>query len=85
MQKGGEPDFSLLKVPWLSDEKARLVKSSSSPQPHVVQMKPNNKGLYTCDSNCPMFKGFSLCSHVVAVAEVNGGSSSISEEYPKGM
>ena len=62
----------ILKVPWLSDEKARLVKSSSSPQPHVVQTRSNNKCLYICDSNCPMFKGFSLCSHVVAVAEVNG-------------
>ena len=56
----------------MSDEKARLVKSSSSPQLHVVQAKSNGKCLYICDSNCPMFKGFSLCYHVVAVAEVNG-------------
>ena len=65
-------DGHILKVPWLSDPKARLVKSSSSLQPHVVQLKPNSKSTYVCDSNCPMFKGFSLCSHVVAVAEVNG-------------
>ena len=39
---------------------------------HVVQTKSNNKCLYICDLNCPMFKGFSLCSHVVAVAEANG-------------
>ena len=51
-------------------QKARPVKSSSSPQPHVVQTKSSNRHHYICDSNCPMFKGFSLCSHVVAVAEV---------------
>ena len=56
--------------PWLSSEKA-LVRSSL-PQPHIVQTKSNNQCLYICDSNCPMFKGFSLCSHVVAEAEVNG-------------
>ena len=61
----------ILKAPWLSDEKA-LVKSSPSPQPHVVQIRSNNKWLYICDSNRPMFKGFLLCSHVFAVAEVDG-------------
>ncbi len=62
---------NILKAPWISDEKARLVKSLSSPQPHV-QRNSKNKSLYYCDSNCQMFKGFSICSHVVAVAEVNG-------------
>ena len=41
----------ILKVPWLSDEKARLIKSSSSPQPHVVQPKSSNRHHYICDSN----------------------------------
>ena len=63
----------VLNVPWLPDPKARLVKSSSSAQPHVVTTKEG--GIYVCDSNCPMFKGFSLCSHVVAAAEVNGDLS----------
>lgn len=62
----------ILTVPWLSDSKARLVKSSSSPQPHVVRTKTGSSCIYICDSSCPMFKGFSLCSHVVAVDEVNG-------------
>ena len=68
-----QSDGHILKAPWLLNEKAWLVKSSSSPQPHVVQTKPNNMCHYICDSSCPMFKGFSVCSHVVAVAEVNGG------------
>lgn len=55
----------ILNAPWLSDEKARLVKSSS-PHPHIVK---NNKKLYCCDDNCVMFKGFSLCAHIVAVSE----------------
>ena len=65
----------ILSVPWMSDPKAKLVKSSSSTQPHVVTTKPNNTCLYICDSSCPMFKGFSLCSHVVAAAEANGDLS----------
>ena len=63
---------NILKASWISDEKSRLIRSSSSPQPHVVQRNSKNKSLYNCDSNCQMFKGFSICSHVVAVAEING-------------
>ena len=71
----------VLNVPWLPDSKARLVKSSFSPQPHVVTTKEG--GIYVCDSNCPMFKGFSLCSHVVAAAEVNGDLSHILDAINK--
>ena len=60
----------ILNAPWLSDEKARLVKSSSSPHPRIIKTQKNKK-LYCCDDNCVMFKGFSLCAHV-AVAEHNG-------------
>ena len=28
--------------------------------------------VFCCDKNCQMFKGFSICSHVVATAQVNG-------------
>ena len=73
----------ILKAPWLTDEKARLIKSSSSPQPHVVQTRSNNKCLYICDSNCPMFDVFSICSHV-AVAEVNGDLSVFLQCIQKG-
>lgn len=50
----------MMKAAWISDEKARLVKSSSSPHPHLVKTH-GKKRLYCCDNNCPMFKGFSLC------------------------
>ena len=62
----------IINAPWLSDEKARLVKSSSSPHPHIVKTHKKNNKLYCCDDNCIMFKGFLLCAHVVAVAENNG-------------
>ena len=62
----------VLTAPWLSDNKARLVKSSSSPHPHIVMTHKSNNRLYCCDDKCAMFKGFSLCSHVLAVAECNG-------------
>ena len=28
--------------------------------------------MYICDDKCPMFKGYSICAHVVAAAEDNG-------------
>ena len=60
---------AILKVPWSSDPKARLVMSSSSEHPHLVKAL----GLkYSCDDKCVMFKGFSLCSHVLAAAQQNG-------------
>ena len=73
----------ILNVPWLSNPKARLIKSSSSPQPHIVTTKPNSTCTYICDTNCPMFKGYSLCSHVVAAAEVNGDLSDFLDAIKK--
>ena len=62
---------AILNAPWLS-EKGRLVKSTSSSHPHVVTIdKPNSK-LYCSDQHCPMYAGFKVCSHVVAVAECSG-------------
>ena len=63
---------NVLYAPWLCDDKARLVKSNSSLHPHIVTMHKTNKRLYCCDDKCPMFAGFSICSHVVAVAKCNG-------------
>ena len=61
---------SIIDVPWMkSEDKAKLVKSSSSELPHLVKASGYH---YKCDNNCQMFKGFSLCSHVVAVAQING-------------
>ena len=57
-------------VPWSADGKDRLVKSSSSSAPHLVQ-KDAKKRSYVCEGSFPMFKGFSICSHVVATAEVH--------------
>lgn len=52
-------------------EKARMVLSYSNKLPHMVT--PNKRsGSYSCDSKCPNWKSQNLCSHTVAVAELNG-------------
>lgn len=51
------------------DKAARMVLSYSGKVPHLVI--PKKGGKYACDSNCPNFKSLSICSHTVAVAELN--------------
>ena len=65
-------DRHILKVPWSKDPKARMVKSLTSDQPHLVTRNPKNMNLFCCDKCCPMFKGFSICSHMIASAHDNG-------------
>ena len=48
---------------------ARMVESTSGNKPHLVS--PGKGGKFTCDSECPNYKSFAICSHVIAVAEVN--------------
>ena len=50
---------------------ARMVLSYSGKTPHMVLSK-KKKGDFSCDSNCPNYKALAICSHVVAVAEING-------------
>lgn len=53
------------------DEEARMVQSYCSKKtPHLVT--PTKGGGYACDVNCPNWKSISICSHSVAVAEING-------------
>ena len=49
---------------------ARMVLSFSGKTPHMVT--PTQGGGFNCDSNCPNWKSLNLCSHTVAVAELNG-------------
>ena len=69
----------ILSVPWTSDCKSRLVKSSSSLHPHFVTSDPKNDQIFRCDDKCLMYKGFSFCSHVIAAAEDNGDLKSFLE------
>ena len=71
-----QADGAILKVPWSPDAKARLVMSSSSEHPHLVKAQGDK---YSCDDKCIMFKGFSLCSHVIAAAQHNGDLQSFLE------
>ena len=72
---------NVLKLPWCSDVKSRLVKSSSSDHPHVVKPNPRNVQQYLCDDKCPMYKAFFLCSHVIAAAHDNGDLHSFLQYY----
>lgn len=52
------------------DSEARMVLSYSGKTPHMVT--PKKGGDFSCDSSCPNWKSMGICSHSVAVAEVNG-------------
>ena len=49
---------------------ARMVLSYSGKVPHMVT--PNKSRSFCCDSSCVNWKSLDICSHTVAVAEVNG-------------
>ena len=49
--------------------KARMVLSYSGKTPHMVVLRKG--GDYSCDSSCPNWNSMGLCSHTVAVAQVN--------------
>ena len=49
-----------------------MVASSSGDCPHLVTTPTRFSGQFKCDSKCPMFSTYKLCSHTTAVAEVTG-------------
>lgn len=51
------------------DPEACMVLSYSGKVPHMVT--PKKGGEFCCDSSCPNWKAMGICSHTVAVAEVN--------------
>ena len=60
---------------------ARMVESKSGKRPHLVN--PGKGGKFACDGSCPNYKSVSLCSHTVAVAEVNGMLSAYIDYFKK--
>ena len=63
------------------DSKSRMVRSCSGKWPHLVMS--TKQGRYTCDNDCPNWKSMKLCSHTVAVAELNGSLWEFCELYWK--
>ena len=51
------------------DPEVRMVLSYSSKMLHMVT--PKKGGYFSCDSNCLTWKSMGICSHSVAVAEIN--------------
>ena len=60
---------------------AHMVESKSGQRPHLVT--PGKGGKFACDSSCANYKSFGLCSHTVAVAEVNGKLSACIDCFKK--
>ena len=52
------------------DASAKMVLSYSSPVPHLVSK--NSGGQYKCDKNCLNWVSSGICSHSLAVAQLNG-------------
>lgn len=48
---------------------ARMVESKTGKRPHLVTSGKGGK--FMCDADCPNYKSFGICSHVVSTAEVN--------------
>ena len=51
------------------DKRARMVFSFSSKTPHFVRSRSN--GQYVCDTSCIQWNSAKICSHTLAVAEIN--------------
>ena len=62
-----------------SDSRAKMVMSYSSSMPHLVQRSSN--GQYKCDEKCISWISSKICSHSIAVAEVNGDLCSFLQWY----
>ena len=61
-------DDSIVSAPGVNQGK--FVLSYSNSKPHLVV--PSRSSIYSCDSECPNWKGLGICAHSVAVAEMNG-------------
>ena len=57
-------------VPAPGIDSAMCVLSYNGKRPHLVTEKKG--GNFTCDQDCPNWKGLGICSHIIAVAEVRG-------------
>ena len=60
---------------------ARMVESRTGKRPHLVTTGKGGK--FMCDSDCPNYKSFGICSHLVASAEVNHMLPSFLEYFKK--
>ena len=59
----------------------KMVTSYSGQRPHLVM--PCKSGMYKCDSDCLNYKSMGLCSHVVAVAELQNCLPRLISAYGK--
>jgi hypothetical protein len=60
---------------------SKIVLSRTGKRPHLVTCGKN--GRYSCDGDCPNWKSLGICSHSVAVAQVNGSLKEFCDHYRK--
>jgi hypothetical protein len=60
---------------------ARMVESKTRKRPHLVM--PGRDGKFMCDADCPNYKAFGICSHVVSAAEANHMLSSFIDLFKR--
>ena len=62
----------VMKAPGSSSPFSRMVASAQSEAPHFVSVPKQFSGQFLCDSRCPMFGAYKICSHTLAAAETCG-------------
>ena len=50
----------------------RMVASTTGNTPHLVSTPTKFTGQFKCDTQCPMYATYKLCSHTIAVAKISG-------------
>ena len=56
---------------------SRFLVSSRHPDSPQKVLAGKSAGQYTCNKKCPMFAGYNICSHILAVAIHNGDSEAL--------
>lgn len=62
----------VVSVPGAVNAYNRMVASSTGECPHMVTTPAKFTGQFKCDSKCPTFATYKMCSHTIATAEVGG-------------
>ena len=75
----------VMQVPGNSSPFCRMVASAQSEAPHFVSVPKQFSGQFLCDSWCPMFGAYKICSHTLAAAETCGKLSDLLQWFNKTM
>jgi hypothetical protein len=63
-------------------QECKMVMSKTGKRPHLVTSSKAN-GRFFCDADCPNYKAICICSHTVAVAQLNNSLQQFCDYYRK--